>query len=160
MFNQSAQSLVQAARAARSHDPLAAGVAAIYRSADAAIAVRQPACHQCARCCRFARYGHNLFVSTAELALFLRRTHLARIDGPIAEACPFLRTDVARCGAREARPLGCRLFYCDASATGWQQDLYDRLHRRMRHLHQACDVPYFYAEWLTVLRAATLSPQP
>lgn len=154
MFSQSAQALVLAAREAIADDALAASVRTIYRGADAAIATRQPICRQCARCCQFASYGHNLFVSTAEVALFLRETNLTRIDHPIAGRCPFLRTDPGRCAARRARPLGCRLYYCDKSAQWWQQDLYNQLHHRLQDLHQASAVPYYYAEWLMVLRAA------
>ncbi len=168
MFNESAESLVQAARAARARDGLLADVQAIYRYLDAALrgcqsrpvcgrtdrrVITPPACHQCSRCCRFDVYGHDLFVSTAEMALFLRRTDPARVDGPIVGACPFLRIHPARCAARAARPLGCRLFYCDRSARWWQQDLYDLLHHRVRRLHETFKVPYFYVEWLSALRA-------
>jgi hypothetical protein len=160
MFGQSPEPLLQAARLAMADDALAAAVRTTYRYADAAIARRRPACHQCARCCRFDRYGHNLFVSTAEVALFLRSTDLARIAAPIAGSCPFLRTDPARCAARRDRPLGCRLYYCDPSAQWWQQDLYNTLHGRLRQLHASFHVPYFYAEWLAVLRAAVTSAAP
>lgn len=154
MFNQSAEALVEAARTAIANDALDAGVRCIYRYADAAIGARQPVCQQCARCCQFERYGHNLFVSTAEVAVFLRSTSPARIRGPVDGTCPFLRIDPARCAARAARPLGCRLYYCDKAALGWQQDLYVLLHGRLQDLHEALGVPYFYAEWLVVLRAA------
>lgn len=156
MFTKSAPELVSAAQLAMADDALAAGVRAIYRQADAAIARRQPACYQCARCCQFARYGHNLFVTTAEVALFLRTTDLARAR-PLAGACPFLRTDPPRCAARRNRPLGCRLYYCDPSAQAWQQDLYRLLHGRLQQLHASFDVPYLYSEWLAVLAAAVTS---
>ncbi len=168
MFTESAESLVQAARAASANDALLAGVRAVYRYLEAALCggrsrpvcgrtdrrvITPPACRQCSRCCRFDAYGHNLFVSTAEMALFLRCSDLSRMADPIAGACPFLRTRPARCAARAARPLGCRLFFCDRSARWWQPDLYDLLHRRMRRLHEVFEVPYFYAEWLAALRA-------
>jgi hypothetical protein len=137
-----------------------AAVQRIYRYADAAIARRRPSCHQCARCCQFARYGHSLLVSTAEVALFLRSADLSRITAPPAGTCPFLRTCPARCAARRDRPLGCRLYFCNPSLQGWQQDLYNLLHGRLRQLHGSLNVPYYYAEWLAVLRVLVTSVSP
>jgi hypothetical protein len=151
MFNQAAEGLVRAAQAALGDDALAAGVQSLYRTAEAAIAVRQPICHPCARCCQFERYGHNLFVSTAEVAFFLQTRSVARVCMPLEGTCPFLRTGQARCSARSARPLGCRLYFCDRTCQTWQQDLYRVLHRRLQDLHLKMGVPYFYAEWLQVL---------
>jgi len=141
-------------------DTLAAAVRTIYRYADAAIALHQPACRQCSRCCRFDRYGHNLFVSTAEAALFLRSTAPSRIAASVTGACPFLRTDPARCAARRDRPLGCRLYYCDPAAQWWQQDLYNLLHGRLQRLHEWFHVPYYYGEWLAVLGTVVTSLTP
>jgi Fe-S-cluster containining protein len=146
--------LVRAAEAAAGDDRLVAAVESLYRSADAVILQRDPPCWQCSRCCRFARHGHALFVTTAELACFLRRTDISRARGPITEECPFLRDAPSRCAARPARPLGCRLYHCHGSAEWWQQEQYNRLHKRLRTVHIAYEIPYFYAEWLGVLRAA------
>lgn len=152
--NEAAESLVAAALAAKANNALVEEVQAIYRAAGAAIARRAPTCWQSGRCCHFQKMGHNLFVSTAEAACFLRFTSPRRLDGiAIGGSCPFLREDPARCSARRARPLGCRLFFCDPSAQWWQHGLYNELHSRLRRLHEQLKVPYLYAEWLTVLRA-------
>jgi Fe-S-cluster containining protein len=158
MQEESSQLLVGAAQAAIGRHGLIAGVEAIYRCADAATAARQPACRQCGRCCQFRRLGHRLFVSTAEAAFFLQSTSVLRVTGSFGGVCPFLREVPARCAARMARPLGCRLYYCDTATRRWQEGLYSRLHRRLQDLHQAVGVPYFYAEWLAVLRAAAAPP--
>jgi Fe-S-cluster containining protein len=155
MSAETAHLLVRAAVAAADPERLKAGVEAVYRYADAAIAAFRPACHQCARCCQFQRHGHRLFVSTAEAAFFLRSTSVSRIHEPIGGTCPFLREAPGRCAARNARPLGCRLYYCHSSSQWLIPDLYGRLHRRLQVLHEVLGVPYYYAEWLAILRAAT-----
>jgi len=65
--------------------------------------------------------------------------------------CPF---QVARlCGVHALRPFGCRIFFCDATATRWQNDAYETFHARLKHLHEQLDLPYFYIEWRQALRA-------
>ena len=49
------------------------------------------------------------------------------------------------------RPLGCRIYFCDPRAAGWQEDLSERTLARLRALHDAHDVPYRYGEWRTML---------
>jgi hypothetical protein len=57
------------------------------------------------------------------------------------------------------RPFGCRVFFCDPTATQWQQEQYEQFHGKMRKLHDELGVPYFYVEWRAGLKAAGLSPQ-
>ncbi len=152
MFDQSTD-LVRAAAQATDNRRLLAAVAALYRQVDIEVARHDAVCAQCGGCCRFERHGHNLFVSTAEFAFFLHRTNLSRVTGPIAGQCPFLREGPSRCAARSARLLGCRLYHCRPDAQWWQYHLYDRMHARLRELHVRYEVPYFYAEWMRVLRA-------
>lgn len=147
--------MVVAAVEARQNHALLAHVESIYRYADAAIAARQPVCYQSGRCCQFEKMKHSLFVSTVELAYFLHTARLERNEEPIGGACPFVRLGPGRCAARQGRPLGCRMFYCDPRTQWWQQDLYNQLHGRLQRLHEQFHVPYYYAEWLAILRSAT-----
>lgn len=72
--------------------------------------------------------------------------------------CPF---QVDRlCSVHPFRPFGCRMFFCDATATEWQNQAYERFHARLKRLHESLGVPYFYLEWRTALRALGLAHQP
>ena len=57
------------------------------------------------------------------------------------------------------RPFGCRMFFCDTTATEWQQAAYERYHAKLKSIHEELKVPYAYVEWLQALRAlAALEP--
>lgn len=133
--------------AARRPDVLEA-MRIFYADADAAIAAKGATCWNRGDCCRFAAFGHRLFVTTLEVAYYL-----ATGDAPppvTEETCPHAFS--GRCHARERRPLGCRIFYCDSNAQSWQGPMTEQNLARLRELHAELDVPYFYAEWLGVLR--------
>ena len=91
---------------------LRASLTRIYRQLDEAVARHGPVCALSGRCCRFREYGHTLFVSAPEAALLL-----ADAPAPVREldegrTCPWQDLE-GRCTAREARPLGCRVYFCD-----------------------------------------------
>ncbi len=131
----------------------AAAVADVYARVTAAVDARRPACAASGKCCHFDAYGHDLFVTTLELAAFVRQ--LQATPAPNPGGCPF---QVARlCGVHAIRPFGCRLFYCDPTAQQWQQDLYERLHAELRSLHERLGVDYFYVEWRRALAALGLA---
>jgi Fe-S-cluster containining protein len=133
------------------------GVEHIYRDLAAEVEQRRPLCVISGRCCRFEEYGHRLYVTTVELATFLhefqsnRRSEaleqtIANWDGT---GCPF---QVAKlCGVHALRPFGCRIYFCDATSTLWQQEAYELFHARLKRLHEELDVPYFYVEWRQAL---------
>jgi Fe-S-cluster containining protein len=60
------------------------------------------------------------------------------------------------CTVHGIRPFGCRVFFCDETATDWQYEQYDRFHAQLRRLHEQLDVPYFYVEWRAALAALRL----
>ena len=103
-------------------------------------------CRACGACCDFSAMDHRLFVSAAELAL------LAEVRPPNPPArlrCPYQHENL--CMARDRRPLGCRVFYCNPASREPLHDLYERYHQRIATLHQEAGVPYVYAEmtgWL------------
>ena len=68
-----------------------------------------------------------------------------------ADACP--HAYAGRCHARARRPLGCRIFYCDPAAQHWQGPLTEEFLEHLNRLHWELGVPYFYADWMTVLRS-------
>ena len=153
------EDLGQIVRQAADRPDVRAAVGDLYGRVQAEIDARRPACAVSGRCCRFEKYGHRLFVTTMELAAFVHDLEQARAAGrarQVAEwdgtGCPF---QVARlCGVHALRPFGCRMFFCDATSTEWQNETYERFHARLKGLHEELDVPYYYVEWLHALRMA------
>jgi hypothetical protein len=45
------------------------------------------------------------------------------------------------------------MFFCDPTATQWQNDLYERFHSQLKSLHGELEVPYQYLEWRAALAA-------
>jgi Fe-S-cluster containining protein len=138
-------------------------VGELYAAVQREIDARRPRCEISGRCCRFEEYGHRLFVTTMELATFAhdlegqresdRAPSVADWDGT---GCPF---QVAKlCGVHSIRPFGCRMFFCDATATDWQNQTYERFHADLRRLHDEFSVPYRYVEWQEALRALGIEP--
>jgi hypothetical protein len=88
-------------------------VLAVYAAADAAVAAAGPRCDASGRCCRFTEYGHTLFISAFEAELLLAGAPLYQ-EGPFSrDGCPYQVNGL--CTAREHRPLGCRIYFCDPS---------------------------------------------
>jgi len=53
----------------------------------------------------------------------------------------------SNCIARSGRPLGCRVFFCESAAIGWQQELTEHAQGKLKTLHQQYGIPYLYVEW-------------
>ena len=142
-------------------------VARILAEADVDIGARKPVCLSSGRCCHFEEWGHRLYVTGVELMHFAQvhaasdenRTQIETkrsislpqffaADAP--RGCPY-QVD-QRCTAREARPLGCRIYFCDENARGWQNEVYEKYHARLRDVHAGFGVPYRYIEWRAALR--------
>ena len=150
------ETLQAAVRAASARPDVEAAIQALYADVQSAIDARRPACAVSGRCCRFEEYGHRLYVTTLELAAFVRQhtteTPTEAWDGT---GCPFQRARL--CSVHGIRPFGCRMFFCDATSTEWQNDAYERFHARIQQLHAELGVPYFYVEWRAALRALGLA---
>ena len=142
-------------------DEISASVARILAAADADVAARKPVCRASGRCCHFEEWGHRRYVTAAELLHFARAQGAAAASGPSThdkrhrlpqfiaredvQGCPYQVDHL--CTAREARPLGCRIYFCDASAQSWQNDVYEKYHGQLRALHEQYGLPYRYVEW-------------
>ena len=84
----------------------------VYAAVDRAVAAAGPRCDSSGRCCRFEEYGHTLFISHFEAELLLETA--PHFEQPVSRAgCPFQVHGL--CTARNERPLGCRIYFCDPS---------------------------------------------
>jgi hypothetical protein len=103
---------------------------AVYRDADRLFAGWS--CPASTECCRFGVTGRQPYVTSIELAAVRKAVaarggprswrratgRLALPMGPRDERiCPLLDAS-GRCAVYEARPLGCRTFYCDRATPG------------------------------------------
>ena len=140
--------LFRAVSEASNRPEVISAVEAVYADIAKAIAERKPVCEMSGRCCKFEEYGHRLYVSTLELASFYAGApKAADWDGT---GCPFQRGKL--CTVHTIRPFGCRMYFCDPTAQGWQQGMYEQFHGRLKQLHEDLGVPYFYVEWRGALK--------
>src|SRR5213078_2985164 len=101
----------------------------IYREADQAVAAAGPVCVASGRCCRFKEYGHTLFLSNLEASVLL--ADAPPYDKPVtADFCPFQKENL--CTAREPRPLGCRVYFCDPSYQETGQQISEQALRKLK----------------------------
>jgi hypothetical protein len=116
----------------------------LYADLDAAVARLGPVCQLSGRCCRFAEYDHTLFVSAPEAALLLADAPApARpLDG--GASCPW-QDARGHCTARDARPLGCRVYYCDPAYQADAAVLSETFIARLKRLADDLDLPWDYA---------------
>src|SRR5438128_2618290 len=114
----------------------------LYREVDHAVAAAGPVCVASGRCCRFKEYGHVLFLSSLEADVLLAAA--PPYDKPVsAEFCPFQKDNL--CTAREPRPLGCRVYYCDPAYQETGNRLTETYLHRLKELAQEHGVDWRYA---------------
>lgn len=169
--------LARAVRNAAARPEVLSAVGDVYADVQKAIAERKPVCNMSGKCCKFEEYGHRLYVSTLEMAAFLdgmknegRRLKDDEGDGkptpfsslrlhpsslPSNTGCPYQLAGL--CSVHAIRPFGCRMFFCDPTATGWQQEMYEQFHARLKSMHDQLEVEYFYVEWRAGLRELGLT---
>ena len=150
-------------------------VAQVLAEADADIAGRKPVCLASGKCCKFEQYGHRLYVTAAELHHFVstqkplenRKSGIENspsvslpqfFANEKPEGCPYQVEGL--CTARDARPLGCRIYFCDENAQSWQNGVYEKYHAKLRALHDAFGLPYRYMEWRAALRELLPKEEP
>src|SRR3954454_20358196 len=101
-------------------DELRQRVREIYREADAAVAAAGPRCEASGRCCRFTEYGHTLFLSQFEADILLEAA--PPFEPPVTrDGCPFQVNNL--CTARDPRPIGCRVYFCDPAYQGRMSEI-------------------------------------
>lgn len=113
----------------------------LYAELDAAVLAAKPLCVVSGRCCRFEEYGHTLFVSNLE-ARELSRAQWPAENQLERATCPFQVGNL--CTARQFRPLGCRLYYCDPLYAERQVELGELFLKRLKALHDEVGEPWHY----------------
>ena len=149
------QRIADAVFAAAQRPQVRQAVSDLYEQVMKEINTRRPICLVSGRCCRFDEYGHRLYVTTLELAHFVHHlptTNFEKHNDPTG--CPFQSARL--CTVHAIRPFPCRIFFCDATSTDWQQEQYEHFHSRLQQLHEELGVPYAYVEWREALRGLRL----
>src|SRR5438270_2434409 len=91
------QTLRETVQAAAERADVRAAVTDLYADVQRAIDARRPACAISGRCCRFEEYGHRLYLTTIELAVFVHDLRAKHSPDEVAalmrqwdnSGCPF-----------------------------------------------------------------------
>jgi hypothetical protein len=116
----------------------------LYQKLDREVAGLGPVCALSGRCCRFLEYGHTLFVSTAEVQFLLDSAPPPSRPLDEGASCPW-QDSRGHCTARDARPLGCRIYYCDPAYQEDGHHLAERFIDRLKKLSTRHGIPWNYA---------------
>jgi hypothetical protein len=126
--------------AASFHDPIAATSAAaraevhaIYDDLDEAVRRLAPVCLASGRCCRFREFDHTLFLSGLEADLLCAEAPPEARPLDEGASCPW-QDAAGLCTARDARPLGCRVYFCDPAYAGQAERLSEEYLGRLQRL--------------------------
>lgn len=123
----------------------------VYAEVDAAILAAKPKCDASGRCCRFDEYGHSLFISQFEAEILLETA--PHYEKPVTRAgCPFQVNNL--CTARNERPLGCRIYFCDPAFQDQQSDITEHALRRLKQIAEEFQTGWNYALLHTFLNDA------
>ena len=122
--------------------PLRRQVLELYEEVDREVRAAGPVCVASGRCCRFKEYGHVLFLSNLEAEVLLESA--PPYERPVsADFCPFQMDNL--CTARQPRPLGCRIYYCDPSYQETMTALTEKYLHRLKELAREQGHPWRYA---------------
>lgn len=119
-------------------------IRAVYDQTDAEVARLAPACAISGRCCRFEEYGHTLFVSAPEFALLVADAPPPARPPDDGASCPW-QDGRGRCTARDARPLGCRVYFCDPGYQPHASEVAEASIARLKRVVDDLMLPWDYA---------------
>ncbi len=124
------------------NDQIRRTVLELYREVDQAVAAAGPVCVASGRCCRFKEYGHTLFLSNLEADVLLAEA--PPYEQPVSpDFCPFQKDSL--CTAREPRPLGCRIYFCDPQYQETGNRLSEEYLHRLKELALQNGIEWRYA---------------
>lgn len=125
-------------------DRFRAALTTLYADLDAAVQRFEPVCELSGRCCRFAEYDHTLFLSEPEAAFLLAEAPTPSRALDEGESCPW-QNHAGRCTARDARPLGCRVYFCDPGYAPHAPALSEEFLGRLKRLVDEHGLAWNYA---------------
>ncbi|MBX9628282.1 MAG: hypothetical protein K2X82_31070 [Gemmataceae bacterium] len=132
-------------------------VLGVYADVDRAVAAAGPRCDASGRCCRFTEYGHTLFLSQFEAELLLEAA--PPYDTPVSrDGCPFQVGGL--CTARDARPLGCRIYFCDPAYQETGNRITEEAVAALKRLADEHEAGWRYAPLHVVLNEAVRPAAP
>ncbi len=134
-------------------DTIRRELAVVYADLAGEVARAGPVCALSGRCCRFTEYDHTLFLSEIEARLLLADAPEPSRPLDDGSTCPW-QDSRGRCTAREARPLGCRVYFCDEPYQETAHALSERFLGRLKALTEALGLPWAYAPLHHHLRTA------
>lgn len=130
---------------------LRSALEALYEDLAREIDRAGPVCRLSGRCCRFEQFGHTLFLSNLETELLLDEGIPA--ERPLdAAGCPFQQGRV--CTARERRPLGCRVFFCEPNYCDEGSRIGEEYVGRLKRLAERLGRPWRYGPLHVMLQRA------
>jgi hypothetical protein len=128
----------------------------LYKEVDRDVSAAGPVCVASGKCCRFTEYGHVLFLSNLEADVLLAAA--PAYDKPVsADFCPFQKENL--CTAREPRPLGCRVYYCDPNYQETSRGITEKYLLKLKQLAETSGVPWEYAPLHRFLNRGITQPQ-
>ena len=156
-MNAPAQAEDQEATESSDLDAIRGELLALYAELDQTVAAHGPNCELSGRCCRFKEHGHTLFLSAPEAALLLADAPepIRQLDD--GQTCPW-QDHHGRCTARGARPLGCRVYFCDPTFWDLAPQLSEEFLTRLKQLAKRHHWPWNYAPLHRHLNQAKIEP--
>ena len=115
----------------------------LYAEVDREVAAAGPVCVASGRCCRFKEHGHTLFLSRLEAEVLLAEAPAYDPAAVTADFCPFQKGNL--CTAREPRPLGCRVYYCDPGYQETGSAISEKYLARLKDLSKEAGTEWRYA---------------
>lgn len=115
---------------------------ALYGRLQAEIERHAPVCQISGRCCRFKEYDHTLYLSDPEAELLVSE---GLPPGAVIDdaSCPFQINGL--CTARQKRPLGCRVYFCDPHyETTIGPEIAEKYTTELKGLHETHGIVWNY----------------
>src|SRR5262245_12649461 len=129
----------------------------VYAAADAAVSAAGPRCDASGRCCRFTEYGHTLFITAFEAEILLESA--PPYSTPVSrDGCPFQVEGL--CTARDTRPLGCRIYFCDPGYETRMAEITEEMLSRLKAIADEHGTGWHYAPLHVFLNAQRPADTP
>jgi hypothetical protein len=141
------------------NDDVKRRVLELYAEVDREVAAAGPVCVASGRCCRFKEWGHVLYLSKLEADVLLDGAPPLPPETSIDTAiCPYQKENL--CTAREPRPLGCRVYYCDPAYQETANRITEKYLARLKSLADELGVEWRYAPLHHWLETSCERPPP